>query len=225
MPSITDIHTVIDHTLEPLTISSQEFSELIIRLLDYGMINRDESQIESVLYDRYVQCAELVESYLSVMKVIIQHDRKFCFVRVYPPGAVVPGLQSLDDVPFNQGLRTKPSQQEVAVILVLRVEYEKALREGQIDEKGCVMLPLESLAIALKNLLKRALPESQVERKTLFKHLRRLRLITFNHESDLDVEDSWLKILPSITSFVSNDVLSQLYPDERSNPTHLQENT
>jgi len=180
------------------------------------MINRDESQIEATLYDRYIQCAEWVEAYLSVMHVTIQHDRKFCFVRVYPPGAVVPGMLSPDDVPFNQGLRTKPSQQEVAVILVLRVEYEKALREGQIDEKGCVMLPLESLAIALKNLLKRALPDSQNERKAIFRHLRQLRLISFNHESDLDLEDSWLKIQPAITSFVSDEVLSQLYPNERS---------
>jgi hypothetical protein len=123
-------------------------------------------------------------------------------------------IQSHDAVPFNSGFRTRPSQQEVGVIIVLRVEYEKALREGQVDEHGCVMLPLESLAIALKNLLRRALPDNQGERKVLFKHLRQLRLINFNSDSDLDLEDSWLSIQPAITSFVSDTVLDQLYPND-----------
>jgi hypothetical protein len=206
------LSTEIKNALKLLNISIGEYSELLIRLLDYGMINRDESQIESVLYDRYIRCADLIEDYLSIIHVIIQHDRKFCFVRVYPPGAKVPGLQSQDALPFNQGFRTKPSQQEIGVILVLRVEYEKSLREGQVDEKGCVMLPMESLVIALKNLLKRALPESHSERRTLFKHLRQLRLITFNAESELNVEDSWLRIQPAITSFVSDAALAELYP-------------
>lgn len=208
------LSTEIENELKPLNISIGEYSELLIRLLDYGMINRDESQVESVLYDRYLRCATLIEDYLSIMHVTIQHDKKFCFLRVYPPGATVPGLQSQDALPFNQGFRTKPSQQEIGVILVLRVEYEKALREGQVDEKGCVMLPMESLVIALKNLLKRALPESQSERKALFKHLRQLRLISFNAEAELDIEDSWLSIQPAITSFVSDDALSELYPKD-----------
>ncbi len=204
----------LENMLKPLNISRDEFSELLIRLLDYGMINRDESQVESNLYDRYLRCAEVVEDYLSVLRVTIQHNKKFCFIRVYPPGAIVPGMQSLDDQAFNQGFRSKPSQQEVGVIIVLRVEYEKALREGQIDEKGCVMLPMESLVIVLKNLLKRALPDSQSDRKNLFKRLKQLRLIQYSNESDLDSEDSWLSIQPVITSFVSDDVLSALYPPD-----------
>ena len=201
-----------EEQLNKLNISLSEFSELVIRLLDYGVITRDESQVESILYDRYLQCSEVLEEYLSIMRVIIQHDRKFCFIRVFPPGAIVPGVQSVDDAPFNGGFRDKPSQQDVAVILVLRVEYEKALREGQVDEKGCVMISLESLAIALKNLIKRPLPENQGDRKAIFRHLRQLRLIKFNSELDLDSEESWLSIQPSITSFVSDEVLRHLYP-------------
>lgn len=206
------ILNAVEEQLGKLNISLNEFSELVIRLLDYGVITRDESQVESILYDRYLQCSEVLDEYLSIMRLIIQHDRKFCFVRVFPPGAIVPGIQSIDDAPFNGGFRDKPSQQEVAVILVLRVEYEKGLREGQVDEKGCVMVSLESLAIALKNLIKRPLPENQGERRAIFKHLRQLRLIKFNSELDLDSEESWLSIQPSITSFVSDEVLRHLYP-------------
>ncbi len=206
------IKAALEQALVKINITPKEFSELLIRLLDYGVINRDESQVESELYDRYIRCAELLEEYLSVMHITVQHDQRFCFVRVYPPGAVVPGMQSLDDLPFNNGFRYKPSQQEIAIILVLRVEYEKALREGKVDEKGCVMLSTEGLLIGLKNLLKRTLPESQTERKVLFSRLKQLRLIKYQQDADLDLEDSWLSIQPAIISFVSDDVLKRLYP-------------
>jgi transcriptional regulator CtsR len=71
-----ELKNVIEETLKPLNISFQEFSEIIIRLLDYGMLNRSESLIESTLYDRYLQCAALVEDYLSVMHVALMHDTK-----------------------------------------------------------------------------------------------------------------------------------------------------
>jgi len=212
------IQTEIEESLKNLNVSNDDFSELVIRLLDYGVINRDESQIEALLYDRYLQCSELVEDYLSVLKVRIQHERKFCFIRVFPPGAVVPGMLDDEQNAFNSGFRAKPSQQEVAVILALRVEYEKALREGKVDDKGSVMLPLEGLAIALKNLLKRSLPESMAERRLIFKRLRQLRLIQFNPEVDFDNSESWIRIQPAITSFVNDEVLGHLYPQDETTP-------
>ncbi len=207
---------LIDEQLKSHGISADEFSELLIRLLDYGVINREESQIEAALYDRYIQCDRLVEEYLSVIKVRIFHDEKFHFIRVFPPGAVVPGLPDQDGSAFNGGFRTKPTNQEVAVILVLRVEYEKALREGLVDDKGCVMISLESLSFSLKNLLKRSLPESLMERKSLFKRLKQLRLIHVNSETDIESSDYWIKVQPSITSFINDDALAQLYPADTS---------
>lgn len=204
----------IEEELKRVNITAGEFSELIIRLLDHGVINREESQVETQLYDRFLQCSDLVDEYLSVMKVMLLHDSKFCFIRAFPPGAVVPGMQAEEDSPFNNGLRNRPSQQDVAAILVLRVEYEKSLREGNVDEKGCVLISMESVSIVFKNLLKRDLPENQQERKSIFKHLKQLRLIKYSGDAGLDSEDSWLSIQPSITSFVSDEVLGHLYPDD-----------
>lgn len=207
------ISHALENALKELQISQEEFSELIIRLLDYGVITRDESQIEGMLYDRYTRCADLIEDYLSIAKIRIQHDRKFCYVRLFPPGAVVPGMADDEHSAFNSGFRVKPTQQEVAVILTLRVEYEKSLREGLVDDKGCVTIAIESLAIALKNLLKRSLPEISGERKLIFKRLKQLRLIQFSIDADLDSSESWISIQPGITSFVSDDTLAHLYPD------------
>jgi hypothetical protein len=200
--------------LQPLNLSREEFSEVLIRLLDYGVLSREESQTEAALYDRYLQCSGLVEDYLAVLGIRIQHDRQFSFVRLFPPGASIPGMADEDSAPFSGGFRVRPTQQEVAVILVLRTEYQKSLREGQVDEKGRAMLSLEGLAIAMNNLLKRSLPEGQGERKNLFRRLRQLRLIQFNMDDDLDSDESWLSIQPGITSFVSDDVLETLLGGE-----------
>ncbi|WP_019529657.1 DUF4194 domain-containing protein [Dasania marina] len=212
-------------SLKKLNLSPDDFSELLIRLLDYGVISRDESHVEAKLYDRYIICQDLVEDYLSPLKVRLQHDNKFKFVRLYPPGASVPGMIDPDSDAFNNGFRVKPNQQEVAVILVLRVEYEKSLREGQVDEKGCVLLPLEGLAIAHKNLLRRSLPDNLGERKAIFKRLRQLRLIHFNAEADLESAESWISIQPSITSFVSSEVLDSLYPQTATDANSSSSNT
>jgi len=204
----------IEESLAELAISAADFSELVIRLLDYGVLCRDESQIESLLYDRYLQCSDLLEDYLSVIKMRIQHDSRFCFVRIFPPGAVVPGMADDDHSAFNSGFRHRPGQQEIALILVLRVEYEQALRDGQVDDKGCVMLALEGLVVAYKNLLKRPLPDTAGERKQLFRRLRQLRLIRYNSDQELDFAEGWISIHPSITSFVSDEVLASLSPAE-----------
>lgn len=190
--------------------SSDEFSELLIRLLDYGVICRDESQVEEQLYDRYLQLQDLVEGYLAPLRVRIQHDRRFHFVRLFPPGAQVPGLPDDEHQPFNSGLRATLNQQEVATVLVLRAEYDKALREGQVDDQGAVTLSLEALGIALKNLLNRTLPVKKTERDQLFRRLRQLRLVHTAQGFDAMQPDAWLRIRPGITSFVNDTVLQHL---------------
>jgi hypothetical protein len=213
------IEDYLTEQLHSIDLKPHEFSEVLIRLLDYGVISRSESQVEATLYDRFVQCEALVEDYLRVIGMRCQHDRQFAFVRIYPPGAEVPGMLDDENTPFNSGFRTRPTQQEVAVILVLRAEYEKSLREGQVDEQGQVFISLEALAIAINNLLKRSLPESQVERKRLFTRLRQLRLIQFNIDEELDSDESWLSIQPSITSFVTDSALAALLPDTEAQGT------
>jgi hypothetical protein len=188
-------------------IDVDEFTELLIRLLDYGVLSRDESAVEQRFYDRFLQCEELVEDYLSVLALRLDHNRRFGFVRVFPPGAQVPGLQDEDQQPFNGGMRARLNQMEVALVLVLRIEYAKQLREGRVDENGCVLVSIEALGIAFNNLLKRSLPENLTERKALLRRMRQLRLVHYQQEDDLDSGESWLRIRPAITSFVTDEAL------------------
>jgi hypothetical protein len=206
----------IEQKLEKQGLDRRELSELLIRLLDYGVICRDESQIEQQLYDRYLRLEEIVADYLELIGVRVQHDKRFQFIRLYPPGAQIPGVQDEPNAIQSPGLRMRLNQNEVALILVLRAQYDKALREGQVDEQGCVMASLESLSIAIKNLLKRTLPDNMTERKQLFRRLKQLRLIQIANEDRLDDGDMWLRIRPMIMSYVSEQVLTDLIENEQA---------
>jgi hypothetical protein len=108
---------------------------------------------------------------------------------------------------FGGSLRARLSQNEIALILVLRAQYDKAVREGKIDTSGFATEPLEAIGLALKNWLNRSLPEKTTERRRLFQRLQQLRLIEFRAEDDLDQAEAWLRIHPMIVDFVSTDAV------------------
>ena len=201
--------TLIQH-LEKSGISWEEYQELCLRLLNFGVLCRDESQIEQQLYDRYLRVSELVNEYLAVVGIQVFHDRRFAYLRLYPPGAQVPGMDDAPDNAFSSGLRTRLKQDEVALLLVLRQQYDKALREGQVDDAGFVTESIESIGIAMRNLLGRSLPEKLTDRKRVFERLRKLRLIKYRHEDDLVIGEAGLKIHPMIVAFVSDDAIAAL---------------
>lgn len=204
------LSSLLQEQLDKHNLSLDNWRELVQRLLDYGVLCRDDSQVEAELYDRFVRIHELLNDYLSLMGIRFQHDVNFRFVRILPPGARLPGMDDETDEPFNTGLRSRLNQHEVALVLVLRAEYDKALREGSIDEQGCAILSLEAIAMAMKSLLRRSLPENMGERRQAFKRLRQLRLINFFAESDIDSSESWIKIRPLIINLVNNEWLEQI---------------
>lgn len=207
------IEQALEEALAECRLSRSEFSELLVRLLDYGVICRDESNVETLLYDRFQRCEQLVREWLSPLGLRLQHDSRFQFIRVYPPGAEVPGMPDQEE-PHHGGFRARLTQQEVAAILVLRVEYDKSLREGQVDDQGCVALSLEALELGLRNLLKMSLPDKLAERKQLLKKLRQLRLIQFAGEDSEAVAETLLRVRPTIAQFVSETALQQLLDAE-----------
>lgn len=200
--------------LEAENVSLFEFRELVVRLLNYGVLCRNESQIEQQLYDRYLRIAPLIQDYLGLMELRLFHDNRFEYLRLYPPGSAVPGQDG--DEAINNNLRQRLSQNEVAIALVLRLQYDKALREGQVDDNGYVTDSLEAISIASKNLLGRSLPTKVTERKALFQRLRKLRLIEYRQEIEFDNSEAWIKIHPMIVTFVTDEALNALNGDGRA---------
>jgi hypothetical protein len=204
------LSVALQEELDDQNVSLDEFSELIIRLMDYGVLSRDESQKELQLYDRYLRIEGVVRDYLSIMHIRLKHESRFQTVRLFPPGAEVPGMESIDDAPFNSGLRARLSQLEIALILVLRTQYDKAVQEAQIDELGCATLALEALGIAFKNLMHKTLPSTLTERRILFRRLKQFRVIDYPSDDAIDSGEAWIKVRPLILSYVSEEVLSSI---------------
>lgn len=220
----------IEDALKKSGVTLEEFSELLIRLLDSGVLCRDENQTEERLYDRFLQVKEVVDAYLAPLHLRINHNTQFHYVRLFPPGAVVPGMQDEYDRPFKTGLRQRLSQLEIATLLVLRAEYDKALKEGNLDEQGCVMLPIEALTIGMRNLLQRSLPSNKTDRNALFARLKQLRVIHIKLDEEEAFADAWLKIRPLIMDLVNDQLLNELaeqlqVQESASEQIQLSENT
>jgi hypothetical protein len=193
--------------LESSNLAVDDLRELLIRLMNYGVLVREASQVERELYDRFVRVEEIVAESLSLFGIEIHHDRRFEYVRLYPPGSRTPGMEQAEEQAFGGSLRARLSQHEVALILVLRAQYDKALREGKVDERGYATEPLEAIGLAMKNWLNRSLPDKSGERRRVFQRLRQLRLIDYREEEDLDRSETWLRIHPMIVDFVSMDAI------------------
>ncbi|MDH5393493.1 MAG: DUF4194 domain-containing protein [Gammaproteobacteria bacterium] len=204
------ITETIEQQLEKENISLNDFRELVIRLLNYSVLCRQENQTEQQLYDRYLRIEALVNEYLALMGVQVLHDTRFEYIRLYPPSSQVPGMEEADLLAFSGSLRSRLSQQEVALILVLRLQYDKALREAKVDDEGFVTESFESISIAMKNIIGRSLPEKAAERRQLFSRCRKLRLIDYHHEDDVLKSESWLKIHPMIVGFVNDEAIQAL---------------
>ncbi|WP_196141044.1 DUF4194 domain-containing protein [Aliikangiella sp. G2MR2-5] len=200
--------------LEKLDVSEFEFKELILRLMNYSVIVRAESQTEQLLFDRLVRCRDLVEEYLSVIGIQLLIEPRFEYARVYPPSSEIPGIKEAEDNAWSGSLRQRLSQTETALVLVVRAQYEKALREGKIDEQGYALDSIESITIAMKNLLGRGLPDKITERKKLFLRLRQLRLIEYRSEEAFENGEGWIKIHPMIVTFVSNQAVDAIAPSQ-----------
>ncbi len=209
----------LEQQLEPSGVSPAEFRELLVRLLNYGVLMRSESQVERELYDRFMRIEEMVVDALGLFELQLHHDRRFEYVRVYPPGSSTPGMDQAIEQAFGGSLRARLSQHEVALILVLRAQYDKALREAKIDEHGYATEPLEAISLAMKNWLGRTLPDKATERRALFKRLRQLRLIEYRNEEDLDQSEAWLRIHPMIVDFVSVAAVEALSAENDPNAT------
>lgn len=204
------LNDFLQERLEASNQSLDDLRELLIRLMNYGVLVRDASQVERDLYDRFVRLEALACESLALFGIEVHHDRRFEYVRLYPPGSRTPGMDQAEEQAFGGSLRAGLSQHEVALILVLRAQYDKALREGKVDERGYATEPLEAIGLAMRNWLNRSLPDKAGERKRVFQRLRQLRLIEYREEEDLDRSETWLRIHPMIVDFVSLDAIEAL---------------
>lgn len=202
-----NISTVVRECLSLANMKHERFREIITRLLAYGVIVRDEDRIEQLLYDDARRVEAMLEEYFDVAGLLLHHDVTNQFYRLYAPGAVVDGLPEdiYEPVP---SLRARVSPDFVAAALALRFIYQNKLTNGDIQPQGEALIGFEELAITLQTQLKRPLPASASEKKSLLAELRRHRLLSYASSFSIEDEDALLAIRPTILGVVNNDALT-----------------
>lgn len=203
---MNDLVQTLDYLLAPTSVSPERFREILLRLLDTSVIAFADSQAEAALYNDAIRIQPLLGDYLSILGARLFHDPHFRYLRLYAPGADIPGIAADSDSDLT-GLRLRLNQHEVAAALILRFLYDKGLTEGRMDDDGRTNATLEELHTAMKTVLNRTLPVGAVERRSVLRRMRTLKLIDYRTDDDLDSPDTLIVIRPLIVSFVHADFI------------------
>jgi len=185
------------------------FREITTRLFAWGIVLRDEDGVEQRLYDDALRIEDVLCDFFSLAGFRLVHDTKNEFFRLYAPGAQVPGIVDDDTEPVPS-LRARLSADVVAAALALRFLYQQGLAEGgsRLTDTGEVLIRFDELAATLQTQIKRQLPESPTERKSILAELKRHRIIQFTSTFSMTDEDALVAIRPTILGIIGEDALS-----------------
>jgi len=204
-----NLTNIITEQLERQNLKLERFKEITSRLFAWGIIVRDEDNVEQRYYDDSRRIENLLTDYFSVAGFRLVHDIKNEFFRLYAPGVQIPGLAD-DDLEPQPTLRSKLSADVVAAALTLRFLFQQGLVEGggRITDSGEVLIRFEELAATQQTQLKRQLPELSGDREKLIKELRRHRIIRVGSNFSIEDEDAFIAIRPTILGIISEDSLA-----------------
>jgi hypothetical protein len=195
----------LEHELENRNLALADFRRVILRLLDKQVIYRPESNVEAEIYDLYLRMEDLVTEYLALIGITISENKNLCFVIAYPPGSDIPGVHT-EDMGDN-ALQRRIRADEAGLMITLRLLYEENIREGEIDEKGRAYVPLETVFTRYHSIVKREMPNSESERRSLFSTLKQLRIVEFKDVTD---PEQWIGIREVILHFTLEGVIQAL---------------
>lgn len=201
------INTLVNEQLALANLKPDRFREIVLRLMSYGIVVRDENPTEQQLYDDARRIETLLEDYFDVAGFLLHHDSTNQFYRLYAPGAVVDGLAP-DPLEPTPSIRARVSPDFVAAALALRFLYQNKLSNGDIQAQGEALIGFEELAATMQTQLKRPLPAGSTDKVLLLAELKRHRLLSYAPGFSIADEDALLAIRPTILGIVSNDALS-----------------
>lgn len=201
------ISSLVNEQLAVANLKAERFREIVLRLMSYGVVVRDEDRTEQLLYDDARRIETLLEDYFDVAGFRLHHDSTNQFYRLYAPGAVVDGLpeDTLEAVP---SVRARVSPDFVAAALALRFLYQNKLNNGEIQPQGEALISFEELAVTMQTQLKRPLPPGSTDKMHLLAELKRHRILGYAAGFSIADEDALLAIRPTILGVVSNDALT-----------------
>jgi len=204
---MNELLNLIENQLANTSVSLDNFRKIASRLLANGVICHGDSLLESSLYNDAKRIESLLDDYFAVIGCKLFHEPDFQYLCLFPPGADAPGMSEENDE-IDTSLHEKLNHDEVASLLILRFLYQQVFQEGVLTEEAEAPITLESFYTTMQTRLNRTLSSiGATKRKELFQKLRRLKLIRYASNADLDNPEAIISIRPMITSFVHSEAL------------------
>ncbi|MBD9437323.1 DUF4194 domain-containing protein [Pseudoxanthomonas sp. PXM03] len=162
------------------------FQPVVWRLLATGVIARGASGSETELYDRSVDMERVLSELFEVLGFPFHHDPTAQTVRLYAPGASIPGVPT-HDCPTYPRLTTNVSADLAAGLIALWLLYREAIERNLLNDRGERVVELADLDNCMVSQLQNLSLQRQTDRRAMLTSFRQLRVVRLP-DSGVDME-------------------------------------
>lgn len=213
-----DMRRYIEKYIEDSYVDMNDFGDIIIYLLHYGVICRpragthssDDPVIEKTLYDKFVLVKNEIADYLSVIGMGVYHNEEFESIRLYPPDADFPGNHNVvESESASSLLRFNISKEIAASLIILYLLYEQYGAEKEEDFTIAVsQVEFMSAFRSKLNLnIAEKINKTSKAKEELFRELKRLRVIKYHKDFFDNAEQYPIVIRPLILDLVPQSIV------------------
>ena len=200
----------LETALEGRGVSPRQFQQLCARLLAYGVLARDEGGNEALLYDQAERIQNTLTDYFAIAGLTLVFDHSSATLRLYPPGAEIPGLPADEDVEPLDRLRRRFDADFIATAIALAALYQQAALQGQLTDAGEALVEVSALNLFLTTQMHRTPAQHKGARIEIYKELQRQRVLRLPASDELEADDTSFAIRRSILGFVTPAALDAL---------------
>ena len=198
---------VLQEALQGRGVDARQFQQLCARLMAYGVLARDEGGAEAVLYDQAERVVRALTDYFALSGLKLIHDSVGANLRLYPPGAEIPGLPADEDIEPLDRLRRRFDADFAAAAIALAALYHQAAFQGQLTDAGEALVEISALNIFLATQMHRPQVPAKGARKEIYDELRRQRLVRLPADDDIESADATIAVRRHILGFVTQGAL------------------
>lgn len=177
------------------------FQPVVWRLMATGVIARGASGSESELYDRGVEMEHALGDLFGALGFPFHHDPAAQTIRLYAPGAAIPGVPATDGEDYPR-LRMKVPSDLAAGLIALWLLYREGLERNLLNDRAERIVMLAELDICMASQLQNTSLQRLTDRRAALASFRQLRVVRLP-DSGADMEaDEALAIQRGILSLI-----------------------
>lgn len=210
-----NIRTYLETNIEDSHVTSNEFGDIIIYLLDQGVICRPtkgthserDPLVEIQLYDKFIRVKKEIIDYLSIIGMGIYHNEEFQSIRIYAPDAEYPNDNEIKD-DGSTLMRFTIGKDLSAAIIICYMLYEQYRGEGRLEDDFTAVVSQQEFMSAFAAILGIDYDATRTRgiKDEVYRSLKRMRAI--NYHGDFFSSNEYPVIIrPLIYDIVMEDTI------------------